>query len=206
MLTIQVISISIGKIEDILLPKNDSSKPVKSGINKSSISHLNNRAVVNIKLNGINGDQQADLTVHGGVRKAVYVYPHEHYSFWNQLLRREIKKSEPLNFGALGENLTVQGVTEEDVFVGDRWEVGSAVFEVTELREPCFKFNIKMEYKGAAKAMVQSKFSGWYLSVVKEGAIRAGDHILVIAGKRETSIADQNANLLQIKNQKNLDF
>ena len=177
---------------------------VASAIDKQSISNLASPTPTEITRLGIAGDQQADLSVHGGLEKAIYVYPIEHYAFWNELLTRETKKMINLQPGAFGENFTIEGLLETEIFVGDRLQIGDLEFSVTKLREPCFKFNAKMGYKGAAKAMLQSGFSGWYLRVIQAGTLAAGTEIKVLPGQRLTSIADQNQTLFNRGNQKNL--
>ena len=177
---------------------------VASAIDKQSISNLASPTPTEITRLGIAGDQQADLSVHGGLEKAIYVYPIEHYAFWNELLTRETKKMINLQPGAFGENFTIEGLLETEIFVGDRLQIGDLEFSVTKLREPCFKFNAKMGYKGAAKAMLQSGFSGWYLRVIQAGTLAAGTEIKVLPGQRLTSIADQNQALFNRGNQKNL--
>jgi MOSC domain-containing protein YiiM len=129
--------------------------------------------------------------VHGGIEKAIYVYPHEHYPFWNALLSRELKKPMDLQPGAMGENFTITGLLEENVFVGDTLQIGDLEFVVTKLREPCFKFNARMGYKGAAKAMLQSGHCGWYMRVITPGTLIAGSTINLLPGRQETAIADQ---------------
>ena len=177
---------------------------VASAINKQAISTLASPAPVEITRLGVAGDEQADPSVHGGIEKAIYVYPIEHYAFWNELLTRETKKSVELPLGAFGENFTIEGLLETEIFVGDQMQIGDLQFTVVKLREPCFKFNAKMGYKGAAKAMLQSGFSGWYLRVNQTGALSAGAEIQVLPGQRITSIADQNLALFNRGNQKNL--
>ena len=177
---------------------------VASAIHKQSISRLASPARVEITRLGVAGDEQADLSVHGGIEKAIYVYPIEHYAFWNELLSRETKKSVELPLGAFGENFTIEGLLETEIFIGDQMQIGDLQFTVVKLREPCFKFNAKMGYKGAAKAMLQSGFSGWYLRVNQTGVLSAGAEIQVLPGQRLTSIADQNQALFNRGNQKNL--
>jgi MOSC domain-containing protein YiiM len=177
---------------------------VASAIDKKSVSNLDNPLSVEITKLGVAGDEQADLSVHGGLEKAIYVYPVEHYAFWNALLTRETKKVVDLSPGSFGENFTIEGLLEKEVYVGDKLQMGDLEFTVTKLREPCFKFNAKMKYKGAAKAMLQSGFSGWYLRVNRVGTLTAGTEIIVIPGERLTSIASQNQALFNRNNQKNL--
>jgi len=177
---------------------------VASAINKQAISTLASPAPIEITRLGVVGDEQADPSVHGGIEKAIYVYPIEHYAFWNELLTRETKKSVELPLGAFGENFTIEGLLETEIFVGDQIQIGDLQFTVVKLREPCFKFNAKMGYKGAAKAMLQSGFSGWYLRVNQAGVLSAGAQIQVLPGQRLTSIADQNQALFNRGNQKSL--
>jgi MOSC domain-containing protein YiiM len=200
----RLLSISSGKVMPLFGSHNPGHSSVASAIDKKSISNLDKPLAIEIKKLGVAGDEQADLSVHGGLEKAIYVYPIEHYAFWNTLLTRETKKPVNLALGAFGENFTIEGLLETEVFVGDNIQIGDLEFTVSKLREPCFKFNAKMKYKGAAKAMLQSGFSGWYLRVNQAGMIAAGAQINIIAGARLISIADQNKALFNRGEQKNL--
>jgi MOSC domain-containing protein YiiM len=200
----RLLSISTGKVAPLFGNHHPDYKSVASAIRKKVVSDLENSALVEITPLGIKGDEQADLSVHGGIEKAIYVYPAEHYIFWNELLTRETKQPVDLQHGAIGENFTIEGLLETAVFVGDRLQIGELEFSVVKLREPCFKFNAAVGYKGASKAMLQSGFSGWYLRVLKTGTLTAGAEITLIPGPRETSIAQQNQKLLNNRNQKDL--
>jgi MOSC domain-containing protein YiiM len=200
----RLLSISSGKVSPLFGNHHPDYKSVASAIRKNGISSLQNPAMVEVTNLGIKGDEQADLSVHGGIEKAIYVYPVEHYAFWNELLTRETKKETQLKFGAMGENFTIEGLLEPDVFVGDKLCIGELEFAVVKLREPCFKFNAAMGYKGASKAMLQSGYSGWYLRVLKTGFLVADSEIVLIPGPRNTSIAQQNQNLLKSRNQRDL--
>jgi MOSC domain-containing protein YiiM len=200
----QLISISSGKVMPLFGSHHPNYSSVASAIDKKSISNLATPTPIEITRLGIAGDEQADLSVHGGIEKAIYVYPIEHYAFWNTLLSLETKKEVNLPLGAFGENFTIEGLLETAVFVGDRMQIGDLEFTVVKLREPCFKFNAKMKYKGAAKAMLQSGTSGWYLRVNQTGVLAAGASIAVLPGQRLTSIADQNQSLFNRGNQTNL--
>ena len=200
----RLISISAGKVVPLFGNHHPNYKSVASAIRKKAVSNLENPNPIEITSLGVKGDEQADLSVHGGIEKAIYVYPAEHYAFWNDLLTRETKSPVDLQYGAIGENFTIEGLLETEVFVGDRLQIGDLEFIVAKLREPCFKFNAAVGYKGASKAMLQSGFSGWYLRVLKTGVISAGAQITVIPGSRETSIAQQNQKLLNNRNQKDL--
>jgi len=127
------------------------------------------------KLN-LDGDRQADLTVHGGEYKAVYCYPAEHYEYWkNELPGRE------LPMGMFGENFTVQGLLEEDVHLGDRFRVGSAEVVVTQPRLPCYKLGVRFDSDDMVKRFLASGRGGFYLAVTREGEVGAGDEITVIS-------------------------
>lgn len=127
-----------------------------------------------IKMRSLNldGDQQADLTVHGGIDKAVYAYPAEHYTYWRQAL-----PDQPLPWGAFGENLTVEGLLESEVNIGDCFRIGTAELMVTQPRFPCFKLNLKFGRDDMVKKFLDSRLSGIYFSVVQEGEIEQGDAI-----------------------------
>jgi len=129
---------------------------------------------------GIAGDEQADHTVHGGVNKAVYVYPSEHYAYWREQLPDTL-----FPWGAFGENLTVEGLTENQAYVGDRLAIGSAEFVVTQPRMPCYKLGIRFDRLDMAKRFMASRFSGFYLAVTTEGTIQAGDTIALMPGDRQ---------------------
>lgn len=118
------------------------------------------------------GDAQADLRVHGGYAKAVYVYPSEHYEFW----RGEFPEMD-LPFGAFGENLTTTGLLETDVNIGDRFRVGTAAFVVTQPRQPCFKLGIRFNRADIVKRFAKSGRTGFYVAVEKTGDLGAGDEI-----------------------------
>ena len=200
----KLLSISLGKVSPLFGNHHPDYKSVASGIRKKSISNLQNPISMEINHLGVQGDEQADLSVHGGLEKAIYVYPAEHYVFWNELLTRETKTPTTLLHGAIGENFTIEGLLETEVYIGDKLHIGDLEFSVVKLREPCFKFNAAMGYKGASKAMLQSGFSGWYLRVLKTGMLSAGASITLAPGQRDISIAQQNKNLLKNRNQKDL--
>jgi MOSC domain-containing protein YiiM len=200
----RLLAISSGRVAPLFGNHHPDYKSVPSAIAKTKVSDLSTPSLIEITQLGVKGDEQADLSVHGGLEKAIYVYPAEHYPFWNTLLTRETKKTVDLQPGAMGENFTIEGLLETEVFVGDQWQIGELAFSVVKLREPCFKFNAKMKYKGASKAMLQSGFCGWYLRVLQTGFLSAGAAITVIPGPRQTAIAEQSQNLLGRRHQQNL--
>jgi MOSC domain-containing protein YiiM len=141
-----------------------------------------------VRVNRLNlaGDAQSDLTVHGGPDKAVYVYPSEHYPYW-----REQLPDFPLPWGAFGENLTTDGLIETEVRIGDRLRIGSAEFVVTQPRMPCYKLGIRFNRADMVKRFLKSERSGFYLKVVEEGEVGAGDGITRLArDERGVSVAD----------------
>jgi MOSC domain-containing protein YiiM len=125
----------------------------------------------------LDGDEQADLTVHGGIDKALYAYASEHYIFW----RKELPDTK-FDWGAFGENLTTERLLEGNVFIGDEFKVGTAVIRVTQPRLPCYKLAIKIGRGDIIKRFMKSGRSGIYFSVVEEGVIEAGDELIYVRG------------------------
>lgn len=141
--------------------------------------------LVRVSTLNLQGDRQADLSVHGGKDKAVYVYPSEHYAYW----QRELAGAE-LPWGAFGENFTTEGLTEE-FRIGDRLSIGTAEFAVTQPRMPCYKLAIRFGRPDMVKRFMRSGRTGFYLAVRREGEIRAGDPIRLDARSAESlSVAD----------------
>jgi MOSC domain-containing protein YiiM len=131
---------------------------------------------VRVERLNVEGDRQSDLTVHGGVDKAVYAYPAEHYAFW-----REELPGVDLPWGAFGENFTTEGLIEDSVRIGDHLRVGSAEFVVTQPRMPCFKLGIRFGRPDMVKRFLRSGRTGFYLAVAREGEVTAGDAVALIA-------------------------
>jgi MOSC domain-containing protein YiiM len=127
------------------------------------------------KLN-LDGDRQADLTVHGGEHKAVYCYPSEHYDYW----RRELPNRD-LPYAMFGENLTVDELLEDSVCLGDRFGIGSAEVVVTQPRLPCYKLGIRFADDHMVKRFLASRRTGFYVGVTREGEVGAGDQIHALA-------------------------
>ena len=145
---------------------------------------------------GLIGDEQADLSVHGGLDKAVYAYPAEHYAFWRQQRQQAGVADMPgmddvLQPGSLGENLTLSGVLESDVWVGDVLQFANCTLRVEQPREPCFKFNAVMGFAQASRVMAQSGFCGFYLSVDEPGTLQAGEAFELLPGPRRMGIPER---------------
>jgi MOSC domain-containing protein YiiM len=160
---VKLISVNTGLPRDV----DWHGRTVRTSIWKSPVDGR-----VRVRRLNLDGDQQSDLTVHGGPEKAVYLYPSEHYEYWHRELPRE-----ELRWGAFGENLTTEGLLEPDVRLGDRLRIGSAAFMVTQPRMPCFKLGIRFGDDRMVKRFLRSGRSGFYVAVLREGDVAAGDPI-----------------------------
>ena len=154
---------------------------VETGIFKTSVPGRLHLHSLNLE-----GDRQADLSVHGGQDKAVYAYPSEHYPFWKKEL-----PGVDLPWGAFGENFTTAGLLEDTVYLGDRFRIGTAEVVVTQPRLPCFKLNLKFDRDDLIKRFLASRRSGFYLRVLQEGEVGAGDEIVIVHhDENHVSISD----------------
>jgi MOSC domain-containing protein YiiM len=169
----KLISVNVGAPREITI----GGKTVRTSIWKNPV-----RGRIHVSTLNLDGDQQSDLSVHGGVDKAVYLYPSEHYSYW----RTQLPDVE-LPLGAFGENFTSEGILEDQIKIGDRIRVGSAEFVVTQPRMPCFKLGIRLNRRDMVKRFFESKRSGFYLSVIREGEVENGDAI-EFTEKQETGV------------------
>jgi MOSC domain-containing protein YiiM len=169
----RLISVNVGKPREIGKVRGS---PVESAIHKMCVEG----PVIVRKLN-LDGDRQADLTVHGGEDKAAYAYPSEHYAYW-----REKFPGREMPWGMFGENLTTQGLMEGDIHTGDSLLVGTAAFIVTQPRLPCFKLGIKFGTNAMLKWFLESERTGFYLRVSKEGQVEAGDAISLVRSNQES--------------------
>lgn len=156
-------SVNVGRPREITV----GGKGVRTSIWKNPV-----QGCVHVSTLNLDGDQQSDLSVHGGVDKAVYLYPGEHYSYW----RTQLPEVD-LPLGAFGENFTAEGILEDQIRVGDRLRVGSAEFIVTQPRMPRFKLGIRFNRRDIMKRFLQSKRTGFYLAVLREGEAKSGDAI-----------------------------
>ncbi len=133
---------------------------------------------VMLRWTNLDGDRQADLSVHGGPDKAVYAYPSEHYAYWRKKL-----PAHDYDWGALGENFTTEGLLETEVSIGDRYRVGSTVVMVKTPRLPCFKLAAKFHPDEITEDFLRSGYCGFYFSVIQEGEVGAGDEFEFLGGE-----------------------
>lgn len=183
----KIVSVNIAPVGRLQVEQHGTLHRIASAIHKMPVA-----GPVEVGRLGLAGDEQADLTVHGGLDKAVYAYPLEHYAFWEERRAAVLKRPAPLPCGSMGENLTLEGVREQDLWVGDRLAIGPVVLMVTEPRRPCFKFAAKMGFSHAVKMMVQSGFTGFYLRVLQTGTLHSGDTIHLTPGPRVVTLAQIN--------------
>src|SRR5437773_9008064 len=173
----KILSVNVGLPREVTWQ----GKVVTTGIFKEPV-----KTPVTVRTLNLDGDQQADLTVHGGVDKAVYAYPSEHYGYW----RAELPGVD-LPWGMFGENFTTEGLFEETVYIGDRFRIGETEVIVTEPRMPCYKLGIKFGRSDIIKRFLASRRTGFYFAVLKEGKVKAGDEIELIGrDANNISIAD----------------
>ena len=180
---IKLVSVNTARVESRLIQ----GRAVATAIGKRPVA-----GPVTVGALGLAGDEQADLSVHGGQSKAVYAYPVLHYPFW-QTVRAQAQVAaadEPLAFGMLGENLTIDGLDETKLWIGDRLRLPGCELVVSEPRQPCFKFNAAMGFAQASSLMNQSGYCGAYLAVLHPGTLQAGDEIELIAGPREVNLRE----------------
>ena len=173
----RILSVNVGLPREVTWQ----GKLVPTGIFKEPV-----KAPVLLRKLNLDGDQQADLTVHGGVSKAVYAYPSEHYDYW----RAELPGMD-LPWGMFGENFTTEGLLEDAAYIGDRFRIGETEVVVTEPRMPCYKLSIKFGRADIIKRFLASRRTGFYFAVAREGMVGAGDSIKLIGrAQQEISVAD----------------
>ncbi len=159
----KLVSVNVGLPREVV----SKGKKVKTGIFKEPVAGR-----IRLRTLNLDGDRQADLSVHGGPSKAVYVYPSEHYGYW----RQELPEMD-LPWGMFGENFTTEGLREDQVNIGDRFRVGSAEVMVTEPRLPCYKLGVKFGREDIIKRFLRSGRTGFYVAVLREGEVGTGDGI-----------------------------
>lgn len=173
----EIISVNVGLPREVVWKD----KRVRTAIFKEPVS-----GPVKISRRNLANDRQADLTVHGGPFKAVYGYPAEHYAYWTNEL-----PDLSLGWGNFGENLTTRGLLEDDLHIGDRLRIGSAVLMVSQPRLPCFKLGIRFERSDMIERFLESRRSGFYFSVVDEGEVHAGSNVEILSrDPNQVSVVD----------------
>ena len=169
----KIVSLQVGRPRLVVW----NGQTVSTGIYKTPVEGR-----VMLRTLNLDGDRQADLTVHGGVNKAAYAYPSEHYDYW----RNELPGAE-LPWGMFGENFTTQGLDESSVHIGDRFRIGAAEVTVTQPRLPCYKLGVKFGRADILKMFLASGRAGFYFSVRREGEVGAGDEVELI-GRDENNV------------------
>jgi MOSC domain-containing protein YiiM len=173
----KLVSVNVGLPQEVIWK----GKTVTTGIFKEPVEER-----VKVRFLNLDGDRQADLTVHGGLDKAIYVYPVEHYEYW----RGELPEME-LPWGMFGENLTTVGLLEDSVNIGDRFRIGTAEVMVTQPRMPCYKLGIKFGRANMVKQFLDSRLTGFYFSVLQEGEVGVGDAMeLISRDENNVTVAD----------------
>ena len=175
----KVLSVHVGSLQEMLR----NGKKIQTGIFKQPTE-----GPIEVKQLGLEGDQQANKKLHGGIYKAICVYPSEHYDLWKE----ELGKPD-LSFGDFGENLTTVGLMEGDICLGDRLRIGSVEMVVTQSREPCITLNARLDTKDLSVRILKSGRSGFYCSVEREGTIENGDSVGYISrDENKVSVSDFN--------------
>ncbi|MDR6881725.1 MOSC domain-containing protein YiiM [Bacillus sp. 3255] len=183
----EIISVNVGMPRTI----DYQGKELVTGIYKSPVS-----SSLFVSKTQLEGDGQADLTVHGGVDKALCVYPEEHYAYWEELLGRKLSP------GSFGENLTVRGLLEGDVCIGDTYAIDEVIVQVSQPRQPCFKAGKRLEWVQAPAKMQETGFTGFYFRVLKEGYI-SKDSKLKLVAKDEAGLTLAFANTIKYHDKAN---
>ena len=180
---IQVTSVNVAKASR----RTIDGRQVLTAIGKKPVS-----GPVEVRSLGLAGDEQADLSVHGGLGRSIYAYPQEHYAFW-QVVRAQARVAGwdgVLAPGAMGENLCLRGLLEGDMWIGDFLRLPHCTLAISEPRQPCFKFNHALGFNQASKLMQQSGYCGSYLSVIETGSVSAGDEAVLVPGPREVNLRE----------------
>jgi len=188
---VKLLSLNVGRPR-VIIYKGQS---INTGIFKNPVSGR-----IMLRTLNLDGDRQADLSVHGGLFKAVYAYPIEHYDYW----RTELPDT-TLGAGDFGENFTTEGLSEHELHVGDRFQIGSSTIVVRQPRIPCYKLAAKFQRDDILERFLLSGRSGFYFSVEQEGEVEAGDSFEVIS-REPDAITIAEMNLLFVKDKYNSDL
>jgi MOSC domain-containing protein YiiM len=187
----KIVSINVGRPR--LVMRNN--EPVSTAIFKEPVAGR-----VMLRTLNLDGDRQADLTVHGGPEKAVYLYPSEHYAFW----KRELPDMD-LPWGIFGENFTTEGIFESQMNIGDRFRIGSAEVMVTQPRMPCYKLGIRFGRTDIIRRFLASERTGFYFSVLKEGEVGVDDEFELVY-KNDSGVTVVDVTRLFSSDKQNVDL
>jgi MOSC domain-containing protein YiiM len=168
----KILSVNVGLPRDVLWH----GRTVTTGIYKYPVE-----GPIALRRLNLDGDRQADLTVHGGEHKAVYLYPIEHYVYWKKKL-----PGRDLPPGSFGENFTTEGLLEDEIHIGDQFAIGAAEVIVTQPRLPCYKLGIRFEADNMVKKFLASRRIGFYVAITQEGQVEAGDEIKLLSRARNS--------------------
>jgi MOSC domain-containing protein YiiM len=174
-----IISLNVGEVKNI---SDHNKKEITSAIFKNSVADQ----VLFLSKNGLEGDEQADLINHGGIDKAVCVYPNEHYAFWEKKLGRKLVS------GSFGENITLADMTEADTYIGDVWSWGEAIVQVSQPRRPCYKVAKRHDTPKLPLYIQDTGYSGYYVRVLREGFVSANDPCKLIERMTDVSVTFVN--------------
>ena len=187
----KLISVNVGLPR--LVTSND--EPISTGIFKEPVAGR-----IALRTLNLDGDRQADLSVHGGPNKAVYAYPSEHYEFW----KRELPEMD-LPWGMFGENFTTAGLSEAELNIGDKFSVGTAQLMITEPRMPCYKLGVRFGRNDIIKRFLVSERTGFYFAVLQEGEVGVGDDLKLIE-KSKTSVRVSDITRLYTRDKHNVEL
>ncbi|WP_407872975.1 MOSC domain-containing protein [Paenibacillus sp. P36] len=165
-MTLEIVSVNVGQPQIV----EYQGKELVTGIYKSPVS-----SSLYVSKTQLDGDGQADLTVHGGVDKALCVYPEEHYAYWEEVLGHKLEA------GAFGENLTVRGFLETDVCIGDIYAIDEVIVQVSQPRQPCFKVGKRLEWAKTPLHMQETGYTGFYFRVLQEGFLSVNSEVKLVA-------------------------
>lgn len=166
-----ITSVNIGEAKEIIW----NGKSVKTGIYKSPVQEIE------LEMTDVKDDSVIDRRYHGGVDKACYIYSEDHYEYWKNLY-----PNLKFNFGMFGENITIKGLNERTIMIGDIYRIGGATVQVTQPRQPCFKLGVVFEDQKVLKQLINSKFPGVYLKVIEGNSVKPGDTMVLVERMHNT--------------------
>ena len=184
----KVVSVNIGEKKTVIW----NNKPVETGIFKYSVNHS-----IFLGKEDVKDDHVIDRKYHGGVDKACYIYSNDHYKFW----KNKYPNSD-MQHGAFGENITIEGLDESKILIGSQYQLGTAIVEISQPRQPCFKLGIRFSNPLIVKDFFHSPYPGIYLRIIKEGEVKTGDEMILIASTKN-GVTVEEVHSLFTKNKSN---